>query len=174
MLTSDLFGIAWRAAAAYLVIACADYAWQRHRHEKSLKMDKQEVKEEYRQQNLAPEIRAAQRRRAAALARARMMAAVPGADVVVVNPTHFAVALRYDGGSEAPEVVAKGADLVAARIREIASEHGVPIVSDPPLARTLHASVEVGQVIPADLYQAVARVLAFVYGLNARQRRAMA
>jgi flagellar biosynthetic protein FlhB len=103
------------------------------------------------------------------MARARMMAAVPDADVVVTNPTHFAVALRYDGSRTAPEVVAKGQDLVAAQIRRIAEEHDVPVVPDPPLARALHASVEIGQVIPQELYAAVARVLAFVYRMAGRR-----
>jgi flagellar biosynthetic protein FlhB len=98
-----------------------------------------------------------------AASRARMMAAVPEADVVVTNPTHYAVALKYDGSNPAPEVVAKGVDLVALKIREIAKEHGVTIVPDPPLARSLHASVEIGQQIPEELFGAVAQVLAFVY-----------
>jgi flagellar biosynthesis protein FlhB len=104
-------------------------------------------------------------------ARARMMAAVPDADVVVTNPTHYAVALRYDGSRTAPEVVAKGKELIAAQIRRVAEEHDVPIVSDPPLARALHQSTEIGQVIPQELYAAVARVLAFVYRLAGRRRR---
>jgi flagellar biosynthesis protein FlhB len=101
-----------------------------------------------------------------------MMADVPQADVVVTNPTHFAVALRYDAAKEAPEVLAKGADLVAKRIREIAREAGVPVISDPPLARSLHATVEVGHLIPEELYQAVAQLLAFVY--RTARRRAFA
>jgi flagellar biosynthetic protein FlhB len=92
-----------------------------------------------------------------------MMADVPTADVVVTNPTHYAVALRYDGTTPAPQVVAKGKDLLAKRIREIAEEHGVPVLSDPPLARSLHKSVEIGSEIPESLFQAVAQVLAFVY-----------
>jgi flagellar biosynthetic protein FlhB len=106
------------------------------------------------------------------LARKRMMAAVPQADVVVTNPTHFAVALSYDGARTAPEVVAKGQDLLAAQIRRIAEEHDVPIVADPPLARALHSSAEVGQLIPEELYAAVARVLAFVYRVARRRRYA--
>ena len=110
--------------------------------------------------------------RAMQASRARMMAAVPEADVVVTNPTHYAVALKYDGANPAPEVVAKGVDLVAARIREIATEAGVPIVPDPPLARALHASVEIGQQIPEELFGAVAQVLAFVYRMAGRRRTA--
>jgi flagellar biosynthetic protein FlhB len=105
-------------------------------------------------------------------ARARMMAAVPDADVVVTNPTHYAVALKYDGSNPAPEVVAKGVDLVAARIRELATDAGVPIGPDPPLARALHASVEVGHQIPEELFGAVAQILAFGYRMAGRKRAA--
>ena len=163
-------GIAQRAAFAYLVIGVIDFAWRRHRMERQLRMTKQEVREEARQHSIPAEVRQALRRRALALARVRMMAAVPQADVVLTNPTHYAVALRYDGSHPAPEVVAKGQELVAARIREIAEEHDVPVISDPPLARSLFASCEVGDVIPAELYMAVARVLAFVYRLAGRRR----
>ncbi len=135
-------------------------------------MTKQQVKDETRQYGVSAEVRAALRRRQMQLARSRMMAAVPDADVVVTNPTHFAVALRYDGTRTAPEVVAKGQDLVAAQIRRIAEENDVPIVPDPPLARALHQSTEVGQMIPEELYAAVARVLAFVYRLAGRRRLA--
>jgi len=160
--------VAEHASFAYLVIGVLDYVWRRRRHEQQLMMTKQQVKDEQRQYGLAPEVRAALRRRQMQMARARMMAAVGQADVVVTNPTHFAVALSYDGTRTAPEVVAKGQDLVAAQIRRIAEENDVPIVSDPPLARALHASVEIGQVIPEELYAAVARVLAFVYRLAGR------
>jgi flagellar biosynthesis protein FlhB len=162
--------VAQRAAFAYLLVGVVDYAWKRHRHEQQLMMTKQEVKDENRQYGISAEVRAAIRRRQMQAARARMMAAVPDADVVVTNPTHFAVALTYDGTRTAPEVVAKGKDLIAAQIRRVAEEHGVPVISDPPLARALHASVEIGQVIPEELYAAVARVLAFVYRLAGRAR----
>lgn len=160
--------VAERAGFAYLLIGVVDYAWQRRRHERQLKMSKEEVKEELRQHGPSPEMKAALRRRQMQAARARMMAAVPHADVVVTNPTHFAVALSYDGGKPAPEVLAKGKDLIAAQIRKVAAEHGVPIVPDPPLARALYGSTEIGQVIPAELYVAVARVLAFVYRMAGR------
>jgi flagellar biosynthetic protein FlhB len=164
--------IAQHAAFAYLAIGLIDYAWKRHRHEQQLKMTKQQVKDETRQYGVSAEVRAALRRRQMQLARSRMMAAVPDADVVVTNPTHFAVALRYDGTRTAPVVVAKGKDLVALQIRRIAEEHDVPIVPDPPLARALHGSTEVGQMIPEEMYAAVARVLAFVYRLAGRRRLA--
>jgi flagellar biosynthesis protein FlhB len=161
--------IAQRAAAAYLVIAFADLLWQRRRFEKSLRMDKQEIKEELKQQDLPREVRTALRRKAVEAARRRMMDDVPTADVVVTNPTHFSVALRYDGANVAPVVVAKGQDHVALRIREVAREAGVAVVPDPPLARSLHASVEIGQMIPEELYQAVAQLLAYVYRVAGRR-----
>ncbi len=120
-------------------------------------MDKQEVKDEYKQAELPAEVRGAIRRRQMMASRARMMAAVPDADVVVTNPTHYAVALRYSAELAAPEVVAKGMDLVAFKIREIAKDAGVPVIPDPPLARALHAAVEVGDHIPEELYEAVAQ-----------------
>jgi flagellar biosynthetic protein FlhB len=168
-LAHTVLGIAQRAAMAYLVIGVIDYAYQKRRHEKSLKMDKQEVRDESKGQDLPAEVKGAIRRRQMQTARARMMADVPQADVVVTNPTHYAVALRYDASKSAPEVVAKGSDLIAKRIREIARDADVPVISDPPLARSLHASVEVGQLIPEELFQAVAQLLAFVYR-TARRR----
>jgi flagellar biosynthesis protein FlhB len=168
-----ILGIAQRAAGAYLIIAALDYGYQRWRHEKSLRMDKEEIKQEFKQQGLPAEIRSAQRRRAMELSRARMMDAVPSADVVVTNPTHYSVALKYEAGSEAPMVVAKGVDHLAFKIREIATEHGVTIVPDPPLARTLYANVEIDRQIPEDLFQAVAQLLAYVYRV-AGARKALA
>ncbi len=165
-------GVAEHAALAYLAIGVIDYGWRRYRHEQELKMTKQQVRDEMRQYGVSAEVKAALRRRQMQAARARMMAAVPDADVVVVNPTHFAVALKYDGSRTAPEVVAKGQDLIAAQIRRIAEEHDVPVISDPPLARALHSSTEIGQVIPEEMYAAVARVLAFVYRLAGRRRLA--
>jgi flagellar biosynthetic protein FlhB len=173
-LSHDVRGIAMRAAIAYLLIGIVDLAYQRWRHEKGLRMDKQEVKEEQKNYALPAEVRGAIRRRQMANARARMMAAVPEADVVVTNPTHYSVALKYDGASPAPQVVAKGKDIIALRIRELAAEHGVPVVPDPPLARSLHASVEVGQQIPEELFHAVAQVLAYVYRAAGRRKLATA
>lgn len=168
-LASTAFALAKRAAFAYLLIGIGDVFWQRYRHEKSMRMDKQEIKDEAKQQQLPAEVRAAIRRRQMAVARERMMAAVPTADVVVTNPTHYAVALKYERGHAAPIVVAKGADLVAAKIRELAQDAGVPLVPDPPLARSLHRTVEVGQQIPEDLFGAVAQVLAYVYRMAGRR-----
>jgi flagellar biosynthetic protein FlhB len=162
-LATEVLRVAQRGAAAYLVIALLDFGYQKHKFEKDLRMDKQEVKDEAKQESSPQEVRTALRRRAMQAANRRMMDAVPTADVVVTNPTHYAVALRYVPSKGAPEVVAKGMDHVALRIREAAREAGVPIVPDPPLARSLHAAVEVGHVIPEELYQAVAHVLAYVY-----------
>jgi flagellar biosynthetic protein FlhB len=172
LMSSSVLGIAQRVAIAYVLLGVVDMVWQRRRLQKSLKMTKQEVKDESRQSDLAPEIKGAIRRRQIAAARARMMAAVPTADVVVTNPTHYAVALSYDGTQPAPVVVAKGKDQVALQIRRIAEENDVPIVPDPPLARSLHAAVELGQMIPAELYAAVAQVLAFVYRMAGRRKAA--
>jgi flagellar biosynthetic protein FlhB len=150
-----------------LVVAGADYVFQRRSYQQGLRMTKQEVKDENRRNDGSPEVRRALRSKARQLSRMRMMAAVASADVVVTNPTHFAVAIAYDRKKDrAPRVVAKGADIVAARIRSRAAEHGVPVVENPVLARTLHASCQVDDVVPAALYTAVARLLAFVYSLS--------
>ena len=172
-LAETVLHVAQRAAVAYLVIAAADAFYQRHRFAKSMRMDKQEIKDEHKQQELPSEVRGQQRRRAMELARARMMDAVPTADVIVTNPTHFSVALRYDGENPAPVVVAKGTDHLALRIRELGRERGVSVVPDPPLARALYASVEVGRMIPEELYEAVAQLLAYVYRV-AGARKALA
>ena len=170
MIRSHISGLAIRAAAGYLLIGVIDYVWQRRKVGKSLKMTKQQVKDEAKQQDLPPEVKGAIRRRQYAAARTRMMAAVPRADVVVTNPTHFAVALEYNGDRPAPVVIAKGKDNVALQIRRIATENNIPIVENKPLARELHRVVALDQMIPGDLYQAVAEVLAFVYRTAARRR----
>jgi flagellar biosynthetic protein FlhB len=163
------FGIALRVAILLLVVGLADYFWERHRLSESLKMTKTEVKDEHKQSEGNPEAKRAMRQRQRDAARKRMMAAVPKATVVVTNPTHFAVALEWDElKMDAPVLTAKGADLVAKRIREVAAEHGVPIMENPPLARTLYAKVELDSPVPPDLYAAVAQVIAFVYKLKGR------
>ncbi len=169
MLAAMVFALAQRAALAYLLIGAIDYGYQRWRHERSLRMSKQDLREEMKQHSLPAEVKGALRRRQLQAARARMMAAVPQADVVVVNPTHFAVALKYDGTRPAPECVAKGQDLIALQIRRLAEEHGVPVIEDRPLARSLHAAIEIGQIVPEELYQAVAQVLAYVYRVAKRR-----
>ncbi|MDP8943219.1 MAG: flagellar biosynthesis protein FlhB [Actinomycetota bacterium] len=168
-LASMILDVALRAVAAYLVIAAIDYAYQRWRFQKQMRMDKQEVKDELKQYQPPAEVKNVMRRRQMQAARARMMDAVPQADVVVTNPTHYAVALAYDAAKPAPEVVAKGKDLIAAQIKRIAEEHGVPVISDPPLARGLHHAVEVGHGIPEDFFAGVAQLLAFVYRVAGRR-----
>jgi flagellar biosynthesis protein FlhB len=170
LMGSSALAIAQRAAIAYLLIGIIDFIYQRHRHEKQLRMTKQEVKDEFKQHSLPPEVRSALRRRQMQIARARMMAAVPQADVVVTNPTHYAAALQYDGTKPAPVLVAKGQGYVALQIRKIAEENDVAIVPDPPLARALHASVEIGHMIPEEMYAAVAQVLAYVYRVAGRKK----
>jgi flagellar biosynthesis protein FlhB len=170
LLSSNAKSIIERVLIVYFLIALIDFIYQRRQYNKQLKMTKQEVRDEFKQTELPAEVKSALRRRQAQAARARMMAAVPTADVVVTNPTHYAVAMRYDGTLPAPIVVAKGKNLVAAQIRRIATENDVPIVPDPPLARALHASVEIDRMIPAELYAAVAQVLAFVYRMAGQRR----
>jgi len=166
-------GIAWKAAAAYLLIGAVDLLWQRHKHEKQLRMTKEDVKREHKEEQLSPELRASMRRKAQQMSRGRMMSAVLGADVVVANPTHFAVALAYDGKRPAPVVVAKGQDLIALEIRKVAEGAGVPVVEDKPLARSLFDAVPLEAEIPADFFRAVAELLAYVYR-TARRRSPIA
>jgi flagellar biosynthetic protein FlhB len=160
-----------RVGAAFLLVAAGDYAWRRRKHEHELKMSRSDLKRELRQTELPSEVRTAIRRRQLQLARKRMLADVPTATVVLVNPTHFAVALRYDGTVPAPEVVAKGADLIAATIRRIAEEHDVPVLHAPALARALYREVDIGQMIPEQFFAAVAEVLAFVFRTAKRRPR---
>jgi flagellar biosynthetic protein FlhB len=161
--------LAFFILAVLVPLAIADLVFQRRQHEKGLKMSKQEVKEEQRQQDIAPEIKSAIRRRGMQMSRQRMLAQVPSADVIITNPTHFAIALRYGREVSAPKVVAKGQDLIALRIREIAAEHDIAIVENPPLARAIYKQVEVDQEIPAEFFSAVAEVLAFVYRTSRRK-----
>lgn len=162
-----IFSIAWKFGLFLVVVGLLDYAYERWNLEENLKMTKQEVKDEWRQSEGNPEAKAALKRRQREFARRRMMQAVPRATVVVTNPTHFAVALEWDEiKMDAPVVTAKGADLVAKRIRDIAREAGVPIMENPPLARTLYEKVELDQPIPPNMYAAVAQVIAFVYKLK--------
>jgi flagellar biosynthetic protein FlhB len=161
-------GLIRAAAAAGIVMAAADYFVVRRRTNKQLRMSKEEVKQENKNTEGDPLIKAQIRARQMAMARSRQMADVPTADVVLVNPTHVAVALRYEPTKGAPRVVAKGQGPVATKIRELAAEHRVPMVQDVPLARAMHASCDVGAEISAEFYGAVAKVLAFVMSLKAR------
>lgn len=156
--------------AVLFVIAVADLIFQRMQHIKQLRMTKQEVKEEFKNTEGDPQVKGRLRQIRAQRARERMMQAVPTADVVITNPTHFAVALSYKPPEmEAPILVAKGQDLVAQRIRETAEEHDIAIVENPPLARALYASVEIEQEVPPEHYEAVAKVISYVFNLKGRE-----
>ena len=166
-LGSVSFDIALKTVLVMLFLAAADYLYQRWQHEKSLRMSRQDLKEEEKQTEGDPLIKARIRSIQRQMARKRMMAEVPKADVVITNPSHLAVALYYDKDSlGAPQVVAKGAGFVAEKIKEIARKHQVPVLENKPLALVLFKTVEIGQLIPATLYQMVADVLAFVYRLQ--------
>jgi len=161
------FRIGLKIALALLVLAILDYAYQKWEFEKSIRMSKQEVKDEIKQYEGSPVTRSRVRRVQQELSRMRQTREIPKADVVVTNPVHLAVALKYDAEKMgAPTLVAKGARLLAEKIKKIAREHNVPIVQNPPLARALYQAVEVGTEIPANLYKAAAEVLAYVYRLK--------
>lgn len=167
-LTNAYGTIIMRAAALALLIAAADYAYQRWRTSTQIKMSHQDIKQEHKDSEGDPMIRAQRRRRASELSRNRMLRDVATADVLLVNPTHLCVALRYDPAEGAPRVVAKGADLVADKLKSIARRHGVPITADIPLARALYKQCKVGHHVPASLYEAVAVVLATAYRRSGR------
>lgn len=150
------------AVAAFAVIALADYLWQRHKWRKRLMMSIQEIKDEHKQQDGDPHIKARIRQIRHERSKKRMMAAVPKATVVIVNPTHYAVALQYEPGMNAPLCVAKGVDAMALRIRRVAEEAGVEVIENPPLARSLHAAIQIDKEIPAEHYKAVAEVVGYV------------
>jgi flagellar biosynthetic protein FlhB len=163
---------ALKIGAAILVIGIIDFIYQRYEFEKSIKMSKQEIKDESKDTEGNPEIRARTRQIQRQMARQRMMASVPEADVVVTNPTHLAVALKYDPDQmDAPTVLAKGQRLIAEKIKQIAREHGIPIIEDKPLARSLYKLCDVGDLIPARLYKAVAEILAHIYRLKGQKVR---
>ena len=167
LVSREVINLGIRIAAVYLILGIADLIYQKKKFHDDMMMTKQEVKDEYKNQEGDPQIKSKQKARMMEASRRRMMSAVPQADVVITNPTHYAVALKYDAEvADAPIVTAKGADLVARRIKEIAKENDVEIVENKPLARMLYANVEIGAMVPPELYQAVAEVLAFVYNLR--------
>jgi flagellar biosynthetic protein FlhB len=161
--------IGFAIVAVYILVAGADFAYERWQHERDIRMTKDEVKREAKEGDVSPEIKGQLKRRQHEMAVRRMMSAVPDADVVITNPTHFAVALRYARALPAPKIVAKGADHVAHRIIASARESGVAVVQDPPLARSLFAAAEVGQYVPAEAFGAVAEILAHVYRASGRE-----
>jgi flagellar biosynthetic protein FlhB len=161
--------LVFAAAALMLAIAGFDWFWQRSRFLKRMRMTKEEQKEEFKNSEGDPHIKAKRRQIALQRSRRRMMAAVPSATMVVMNPTHYAVALRYEAGeTAAPQCVAKGMDAVALKIRAMAEEHGVPVIEDPPLARALYAAVELDEFIPPAHYEAVAKLIGFIMQSSAR------
>ena len=164
--------IGLKIGVAIMVIGVLDYLYQRWEHEKSIKMSLQEVKDEMKETEGNPEIKARTRQIQRHMARQRMIAAVPEADVVVTNPVHLAVALKYDPSAmDAPTVLAKGQRLIAEKIKQIARDHGIPVIEDKPLARALYKMCEVGDIIPAKLYRAVAEILAHIYRLKGKAVR---
>jgi flagellar biosynthetic protein FlhB len=164
-----LFKVLVTALSALGLIAGLDYFWQRMRWLGRNRMSKQEVKEEYRQNEGDPAIKAKIRQLRQERARKRMMARVPEATVVIMNPTHYAVALKYESGKmAAPVCVAKGVDALALRIRAVAEENDVPVVENPPLARALHAAIEIDEPVPAEHFKAVAQVIGYVFRLQGK------
>lgn len=158
-----------RISFFYIIIALSDYIYQKVKFSRDMRMTKQEIKDEYKQQEGDPQIKGKIRQRMQEASRRRMMQNLPKADVVITNPTHYAVAIQYDPDiAAAPIVLAKGENYMAQRIKEVAKENHIEIVENKPLARMLYANVEVGSVIPPELYQAVAEVLAFVYHLKGK------
>ncbi len=169
--TGSTLDLMLKVAIVTLLIGVADAVWARRRFNKQSKMTKQEVKDEAKGQEVNPHVKGAIRSKQMKLSRSRMMAAVAGADVVLANPTHIAVALKYEPGTLAPVVVAKGAGEVAQRIKKLAADNDVPVIENKPLARALHKATDVGDVIPVELNRAVAEVLAAVFA--ARRRRGL-
>lgn len=158
-----------RIALVYMVIAFLDFVYQKRKFKKDMKMTKQEVKDEYKNQEGDPQIKGKQKQKMREASMRRMMQHLPEADVVITNPTHYAVAIKYDADKyDAPYVLAKGEDYLAQRIKDVAKENDIEIVENKPLARMLYANVEVGGLIPPELYQSVAEVLAFVYHLKGK------
>lgn len=158
-----------RIVLYYFLVAAADFIYQKYKFQKDMKMTKQEVKDEYKNQEGDPKVKSKQRQRMMEASQRRMMQQLPEADVVITNPTHYAVAIKYDPELyDAPYVVAKGADYLAQKIKDTAKENNIEIVENKPLARMLYANVDIGSVVPPELYQAVAEVLAFVYHLQGK------
>ena len=173
-IADTIFAICMKLAAVFVAVAAVDYLYQKYKWEKDAMMTKQEVKEEYKMMEGDPQVKGKRKQKQQQMAMARMMQAVPEADVIIRNPTHFAVAIKYDENKDrAPIVLAKGADKVAFRIIDIAEKNKVHVVENVPLARGLYKSVDIGREIPYEFYHAVAEVLAFVYGLNGKKPTGM-
>lgn len=170
LISKTVVDLGFYVGGAFLVLAVIDYVYQRYKHEESIKMTKQEVKEEYRNAEGDPQIKSKMKQKMRQASMKRMMQAIPEADVIITNPTHFAVALKYNEASgKAPIVVAKGVDYVAQKIKEKGREHHIEIIENKPLARSLYYTVDLDKEIPPELYGAVAEVLAFVYNLQKKK-----
>lgn len=164
-----MFELGMKLAIALIILALLDFAWQKYKHERDLKMTKEEVKDEFRSMEGDPKIKQRRRQVQLQIAMQRLQQDVPQADVIVTNPTHIAIAIKYDAESmPAPRVVAKGGDYIALRIRQIGKDYGIPIVEKKPLARAMYETVEPGDYIPERFYRAIAEILAFVYELSGK------
>lgn len=173
-LVSSSMSFLWKVAIAFALIAAADFIYQKYKFQKDMMMTKQEIKDESKDSEGNPEVKGKIRSKMMMASRKRMMQELPTADVVITNPTHFAVALRYKTGEDkAPKVVAKGADALALKIREIAKEHNIPIIENPPLARALFKECDVDEFIPEELFKAVAQILAHIYRLKNSKRKSI-
>lgn len=173
-MVDSAYTLLWKISLVYAIIAAADFGYQKYTYKKNMMMTKQEVKEEMRSDEGDPQVKGKIRSMQRAAARRRMMKDVPTADVVITNPTHYAIALKYDlGNASAPKVVAKGVDEVAQRIKKIAVENGVPLHEDRPLARALYKACEIGDEIPAELFKAVAQILAYVFKLRNEKKKSI-
>jgi flagellar biosynthetic protein FlhB len=169
---ASAFSLIWKITLLFVVIAAVDFIFQKFKFKKEMMMTKQEVKEEYKQQEGDPQIKSRIRKQMMSMARKRMMKDIPKADVVITNPTHFAIALKYEMNKDAaPRVLAKGMDELAQRIKKIATENNVPLYEDRELARALYKSAEVGDLIPAKLFKAVAQILAYIYQMKKLKKR---
>lgn len=169
--TNVTMSLGFKIGAGLLILSVLDYLYQKYEYEKNIRMSKQDIKDEFKKMEGDPLIKGKIRERQRRMALQRMMQEVPNADVIITNPTHFAVALKYDGSTmEAPQIIAKGQDYMALRIKEIAKEHGIITMENKPLARALYQRSEIGDSIPGDLFQAVAEVLAYVYKLKGKAK----
>ena len=169
LIGTTIIDLGIRVSAVYIIIAAADFGYQKWKFHKDMMMSKQEVKDEYKNSEGDPQIKGKIKRKMMEASRRRMMQKLPEADVVITNPTHYAVAIKYEPAErDAPYVIAKGEAYLAQKIKEVAKEHGVEIVENKPVARALYHNVEIGESVPPELYQAVAEILAFVYHLQGR------
>lgn len=173
-MTETAFGFLWKFALIYIVLAAADFVWQKYKHNKDLMMTKQEVKEENKNTEGDPEVKGRIKSKQFEMSQRRMMQEVPKADVVITNPTHVAIALKYEmGNNGAPKIIAKGLDAVAQRIKEIAKENNIPMHEDVELARALYKACDIGDEIPENLFKAVAQILAYVYKIKNNKKKSI-